>query len=91
MPFGHLVESTSHMALSQGPDLLLGTWFSVGVRWSALLADTQADHISLHGHKQWTWTGVGLGVVHRRKGGTGHVCLSFFVSFVGQPTQLAGS
>ena len=49
--------------MSQGPDLLLGTWFSVGVRCSALLVDTQADHMSLHGHKplttamdlDWSW------------------------------------
>ena len=51
VPFGHLVESTSHTALSQGPDLLLGTRFSVGVRCSALLANTRADHMSIHGHK----------------------------------------
>ena len=40
--------------MSQGPDLLLGTRFSVGVKCSALLADTQADHMSLHGHKPLT-------------------------------------
>ena len=54
--------------MSRGPDLLLGTRFSVGVRCPALLVDTQADHMSLHGHKpkgasslttamdlNWTW------------------------------------
>ena len=37
--------------MSSGPDLLLGTGFSVGVRCPALLVDTQADQMSFHGHK----------------------------------------
>ena len=72
--------------MSRGPDLLLGTRFSVGVRCPALLVDTQADHMSLHGHKpqgasslttvldlDWSWP---WGCPWRERS-----CLSIFVSF----------